>query len=164
MYCPTCGIETSERLKFCKRCGAALNAPTETPVPGRFPPVLVIAFLFFIGFISVIGLVIPLAASNDLVHSVGAGEAMKFMALIVLATLAIDGALVWLLLKLIKLHQQSGTPVQNQMPVRSAMLAPTPAQIAAPPASVGSVTEHTTRNFEEYEELIRAHGPKRDTQ
>lgn len=164
MYCPTCGIETSERLKFCKRCGAALNAPTEAPVPGRFPPVLVIAFLFFIGFISVIGLVIPLMASNDLVHSVGAGDAMKFMALIILATLAIDGALVWLLLKLMKLYQQSGTPVQNQTAARPAMSAQTPVQIAAPPASVSSVTEHTTRNFEEYEALIRAHGPKRDTQ
>lgn len=164
MYCPTCGIETSERLKFCKRCGAALNAPTEASAPGKFPAWLVIMFLLLIGFITVIGLTIPLAASQDLVNSVGAGEAMKLIALIIVATLALDGVLVWLLLKLIKLYQQSGTPAPSQVAMRPAMQAATPAQIAAPPESVGSVTEHTTRNFEEYEDLIRAHAPKRDTQ
>ena len=164
MYCPTCGAETSERLKFCKRCGAALNAPTETTAPGKFPSWLVFFFLVLIGFISVMGLIIPLAASNDLVQHFNAGDAMRIIAMIIVATLALDGLLVWLLLKLIKLYQQAGVPAPSPLLARPAIQVAPPPQIAAPPASVGSVTEHTTRNFEEYENLIRARGPNRDTQ
>jgi hypothetical protein len=121
-------------------------------------------FLLLIGFITVMGLIIPLMASQDLVKSVGQGETAKLIALIIVATLGLDGVLVWLLLKLIKLYQQSGTPTPSQAIARPVIQAATPAQIAAPPESVGSVTEHTTRNFEEYEDLIRTHASKRDTQ
>ena len=38
-----------------------------------------------------------------------------------------------------------------------------PAQIAAPPENIGSVTEHTTRNFDEYEKVIRARQSNKDT-
>ena len=164
MYCPTCGAEASERLKFCKRCGAALNAPTETTAPGKFPSWLVVFFLLLIGFISVMGLIIPLAASQDLVQHFNAGDAMRIIALVVVAALALDGLLVWLLLKLIRLYQQPGTPAPSQLAAPPAIQVAPPPQLAAPPASVGSVTEHTTRNFEEYEDLIRARGPNRDTQ
>jgi len=110
------------------------------------------------------GLIIPLAASQDLVQHFNAGDAMRIIALIVVAALALDGLLVWLLLKLIRLYQQPGTPAPSQLAAPPAIQVAPPPQLAAPPASVGSVTEHTTRNFEEYEDLIRARGPNRDTQ
>ncbi len=75
MYCPNCGAESTQGLKFCKRCGASVASSADVTAPKNFSVGLTAGFLGIIG-------------------------------------------------------------------------AYTPAQIAAPPQSVGSVTEHTTCNFE----------------
>jgi hypothetical protein len=59
-------------------------------------------------------------------------------------TLVVVILLIWLFLRLIRLYQQtsSATGVTQAQPTEFA-----PQQIAAPPQSVGSVTENTTRSF-----------------
>jgi hypothetical protein len=60
-------------------------------------------------------------------------------------TLAIVAMVVWLFLRLIRLHHQPG-------PVRTIDLSPVELarpQIAAPPQSIGSVTENTTRTLDQ---------------
>jgi uncharacterized membrane protein YvbJ len=50
MYCPSCGVDSVEGLKYCKRCGTnitnGLGAPSK-----KFPLALTIAFLIIIGSI-----------------------------------------------------------------------------------------------------------------
>ena len=60
-------------------------------------------------------------------------------------TLAIAGMLLWLFLRLIRMYHQ---PYSVRM-VELLPSEPARAQIAAPPQSVGSVTENTTRTLEQ---------------
>jgi hypothetical protein len=105
---------------------------------------LVGMFLAAIGAVTVVGLVLSLVASSELAYK---GYASWFVpsvvTLIVLSTLAVDGLLVWLLLHLIK----TVVPVLAALRPNAAAI---PVLPSAPPV-VGSVTEHTTRNFERVE-------------
>jgi len=80
-----------------------------------------------------------------------------------LVALGIDALLIWLLLRLVNLYHTSGA---TAAPPPARHLRPgdfMPPQLNAPPVAMGSVTEHTTRNFDEYEKTIRARQAGRDT-
>lgn len=167
MHCSNCGAEVTEALRYCKRCGMNLSAPLQPGPPKKFPTGLVFLFLLLIGFVTAIGISVPLLSAQDLAH-VGFGPGSVTMIFIVsaLVTLGIDSLLVSLLLKLIKIQQRiedkaqgsSGTGIKQPV-----MKDYSPVQIAAPPESIGSVTEHTTRNFDEYEKITRARQSNKDT-
>ena len=144
MYCPTCGVDSVEGLKYCKRCGANITGTISAP-PKKFPLALTIAFLIIIGGTFVVGLALPLAASHDLVASgFSTGQLMDLFLADMGVTLVVVILLIWLFLRLIRLYQQTGsaTGVTQAQPAEFA-----PQQIVAPPQSVGSVTENTTRSF-----------------
>jgi len=166
MHCPNCGAEVTEALRYCKRCGMNLSAPLQPGPPKKFPTGLVALFLMLIGFITVIGLTIPIVSAQDLVH-VGFGPPAVIMTFFIsaMAALGLDVLLVWLLLKLIKIHQRIEEPAKgDSVSIKQPVVKDySPAQIAAPPESIGSVTEHTTRNFEDYEKVIRARQSNKDT-
>lgn len=140
MFCSSCGGDSVEGLKYCKRCGANLKASGSEKVNFGFS----VAFLIVIGVVFCVGLGLPLAAAQDMMR-IGFSTS-DMMVLFIAAfglTLGIVAMLVWLLLRLIK--QQDQTTL-----VRAVELSPgEPArpQIAAPPQSVGSVTENTTRTL-----------------
>ncbi|MGA9771073.1 MAG: hypothetical protein WBV94_18710 [Blastocatellia bacterium] len=143
-----------------------LSAPLHTITPKKFPTGMVFLFLLLIGFVTTMGIVVPLLSAQDLAHAgFGPGIATLIFVVSALVTLGIDSLLVWLLLKLIHIQQQIPMDVLPQ--IKSVKQPATkdysPAQITAPPESIGSVTEHTTRNFEEYENLIRARQSNKDT-
>jgi hypothetical protein len=164
MYCPNCGAESNEPLKYCKRCGMSIGVTQELSAPRKFPTGLVFLFLLLIGFITTIGFVVPLLSAQDLVHANFAPDVVKNIIIsMTIVTLGVDGLLVWLLLKLIKIHQRADAPVESKIVPKPAVKAHTPAQVAAPPEAVGSVTEHTTRNFDQYEKVIRARQSNKDT-
>ena len=146
MYCSTCGMDAVEGLKYCKRCGANLTIALEASPPAKMPFALTIAFLIVIGGVFSAGLGLPMAAAQDLAR-IGFSThdlMVLFMADLAL-TLAISGMLVWLFLRLIRMYHQP-------YPVRRVELLPSEsarAQISAPPQSVGSVTENTTRTLEQ---------------
>ena len=164
MYCPNCGAESIQGLRYCKQCGANLNGPAEAMVPGKFPMALTITFLLIIGLIAAIGIIGPLAMASDMaMRNIPPGEFLPVMILGPLVGLGIDVLLVWLLIRLVKIYYHpasaSGAPSSRTDAAKEF----TPPQLSAPPASIGSVTEHTTRNFDEYEKKIRARQASRDT-
>src|SRR5205085_9914369 len=164
MYCPSCGAESVQGLRYCKQCGASLNPTGEMPPPGKFPMALTVIFLLIIGIISITGIIGSFAMASDMsMRGTPPGNFLPVMILGPLVALGIDALLIWLLLRLVKIYHQPGAMSQPQA---SRHLRPgefTPPQLNAPPAAIGSVTEHTTRNFDEYEKTIRARQSSRDT-
>ena len=166
MHCPNCGAEVTEALRYCKRCGINLSAPLQPGPPKKFPTGLVFLFLLLIGFVTVIGITVPILSAQDLIRG-GFGPDAVIMTVVIsaMAAVGVDALLVWLLLKLIKIQQRILEPAQgNSVSIKQPVARDySPAQIAAPPESIGSVTEHTTRNFDEYEKAIRARQSNKDT-
>jgi hypothetical protein len=165
MFCSTCGAETTPGLKYCKRCGMNLSSKAEASAQKKFPLVLSLAFLALIGFVLSIGLVAPFAIVSETANrGISVNSLMPVLLLIPVIALGVTGLLVWLLLHLIKIHQQSGSATQLGEPRQAPMREFTPARLNAPPESMGSVTEHTTRNFDSVKERIATRESARDTQ
>ena len=144
MYCPNCGEQTTQGLKFCKRCGASLSTTVEA-VPRKFPTPLTVMFLFVIGGISLVGLAVPLAAADSLTKDFSTRDVIALVFGSWLVTLIFDAMLVWLLLRLIGIsHQFAGTtPEKRPLPEQRVAV-----QIETPPEPLVSVTENTTRSFD----------------
>ncbi len=143
MYCSECGTENTQGLNYCTRCGANLN-PYQSP---SIPAWLTIAFLLLIGLVTLSGLGLPIIALTELGKRGFPPDMLKDIAAGGLAvTVAIDAMLIWLFLHLIKLQKPpKQKPVKQKKFVTSDQIQQ---QIPAPPVSISSVTEHTTRNFE----------------
>jgi hypothetical protein len=132
--------------------------------PGKFPMALTIFFLVIISIISIVGIIGPFAMASDMsMRGVTPNHFLPVMLLGPLVALGMDALLIWLLLRLVKIYYHSGgaSLPQPSRPVMPREV--TPAQLSAPPSAIGSVTEHTTRNFDEYEKTIRARQSSRDT-
>ncbi|HKV42868.1 MAG TPA: hypothetical protein VJX67_26965 [Blastocatellia bacterium] len=145
MYCPSCGGESSAGLKFCKRCGANLAGTQnlENTVVNRVSvtgPVWALSVLGIAMFLALLGLVLGLAA-------------MGFQALLVPITAVSAAAIVAVFGMAIRLvHRvvdQRLIDPPRQTPKQRMPAAYSPAQIAPPPSYVPSVTEDTTRVFDE---------------
>lgn len=169
-YCPSCGSENSYGLRYCKRCGEGLGQSTndleqqkaemhgatiKRVKQGQYgwdieeiePPGISIkklASLFwavgvfsFISFGIVFGCAIPMlifgADKRILIPMFMFGPA---------AIVLIAWMLIQQLSRLIGLVEK-----ENKAP-RAIRPEPERPQIVAPPRAVGSVTEHTTRNFD----------------
>lgn len=147
MYCSSCGIDSVEGLKYCKRCGANLTAPSEVNAPrGLFGAITTGLVLLVIGGIAALGLSAPLFMARDLVN---AGfmpkQVMVLFFCSTVAAVAIIALLLPVLMRLITMSQQIGSASgRSEHAVRSY----DSPQILPPPHSIGSVTENTTRSFE----------------
>jgi uncharacterized paraquat-inducible protein A len=146
VYCSSCGVDSVEGLKYCKRCGANLTTSFEVSPAAKMPVALTLSFLVVIGFVFCVGLGVPMAAAEDLARiGFSTRELLVIFAADLAVTLSIVAMVVWLFLRLIRLHHQT-------RPVRTIDLQPNESarpQIAAPPQSVGSVTENTTRTLDQ---------------
>jgi hypothetical protein len=149
MYCPNCSAESTLGLKFCKRCGAGIASSADVTAPQKFPVGLTAGFVGIIGLIAMVGLIAPLALATDMVkQGITLDNLKPILFLSPVVTFGIVGALIWLLLRLINIYQHPGGKPQIKEVQAGGSKTYAPAQIAAPPESLGSVTEHTTRNFE----------------
>jgi len=146
MYCPSCGAESSEQLRYCRSCGTGLNlvpaAPAATGIPFRF------MFLFLlIAIVGVIGLVSILMTAQNFTRQ-GLLTSQDMMGLLLLSaamTLIIMGLLSWLLSQMIKFSRPSEGPALSKPP---SVERPPVAQMNPRPEFAPSVVEPTTRNFE----------------
>lgn len=132
--------------------------------PGKFPVALTVLFLIIMAIISIVAIVGPFAMASDMsVHGTPMREFLPVMILGPLVGLGIDALLVWLLLRLVKIyyHPMAASHAQPSRP--GVVKEFKPPQLSAPPSAIGSVTEHTTRNFDEYEATRRARQSGRDT-
>jgi hypothetical protein len=150
MYCPGCGLETTQGLNFCKQCGASLAAPDPGYSPSRPPAWLILSFLALIGLIAIIGLVGATEGSVDLKRNGFESREIVFICLAVMGgavlMIAFLGRLFFRLLSLFTGVQpeQRANSLSRTSPI-------SPRRISAPPLgipNVPSVTEQTTRSFD----------------
>jgi hypothetical protein len=144
MYCPNCGDQTTQGLKYCKRCGAGLSASTTPAEPTRSVGAAMGTMLFLVALVSIAGFI----ALFTTVYNLGERPGFDTRALIAImafggaTVFAVVGALVWLLLRLTAPFKEAAHhQVKPEMPLSRDYIP----QLPAPPASV---TENTTRNFD----------------
>lgn len=146
MYCPGCGIDSVDGLKYCKRCGVNLTATLDDAHAKNPPLALIISVLVFIGAVFMTGLTMPFLITKELGNR-GFSQAYQ-MALFIIefgVTLAVVGMLVQFLFRLIGSNQRADTPVRA---VEFGRIDSSHPQVAESPMPVASVTENTTRSFE----------------
>lgn len=145
MYCSICGAQSTQGLNYCKRCGANLASPTPMPAnEGRWSltvfPFLFAAIVCVAGFIALFVTIVELAGRNIdprmLLGITAFGGATVF---------GVVGMFTWLLMKLTGASAPSHRIETPHPPDVSDQ-----PQIAAPPLSMPSVTENTTRNFDPF--------------
>jgi len=146
MYCPACGIDSVDGLKYCKRCGVNLTATLDDSRSTKPPTALIAAVLAFIGAVFITGLTMPFLITKELGNR-GFSQGYQ-MALFIIefgVTLAVVGMLVQFLFRLIGSNQQTDKPSRAVEPGRIDASQP---QITEPRIPMSSVTENTTRSFE----------------
>ena len=168
MHCPNCGAEYSEGLRYCKRCGESLSVPTNDldrqatgqsikrvkqtahgwdieeiepsginarKLTGMFWAVAVFGFL---SFGVMFGCSIPLAIFGV--------DKVILMSMFVFGSTAIV-LIAWLLIQ--QVSRLVGLIERDSKAARPAPREQAAPQLDAPPRSFRSVTEHTTRNFDQ---------------
>ena len=158
MYCPNCAAPYSYGLRYCKQCGTNLNEGTQpvTAAPPPAPKITGAAWALAMATATIVlgGLGIIVSNATDLMRTfpgeVRTGNPTPVaIVMLVFGSVTIFGV-VGLLMRLfthliVSRPQQPAPPAPAARPLASA---PPPVQLPAPPSAVGSVTEHTTRNFE----------------
>lgn len=154
MFCPTCGVEASEGLSYCKRCGAKLGAArpddARPKVAGLAWAVsLAVAVVTLGGFLVFLAFIIEFGrdASNMV---------LVLFALLILVVFAVDYLLARQLARLISFHLH-GTAAPPGEQLRPA--APPPAQLEAPRPPAYGALEQTTRTLGALEQPTRTLDP-----
>ncbi|MEK6303774.1 MAG: zinc ribbon domain-containing protein [Acidobacteriota bacterium] len=145
MYCPVCGAESTPGLNYCKRCGAVQGSHTNPVDTGQIVA-RPFAMLLPVAIVSIVGLVGYFMTITNLSDRMFEPRALIGISAFAGATLlGVVGGLIWLLMQLTGIrkgisHAETGG--------RSLSHGSTQPQLQAPPASVPSITENTTRNFD----------------
>jgi len=144
MYCPNCGDQTTQGLKYCKRCGAGLSTPTMPPEEKASLGKAAGVMLFLVALVSIAGFI----ALFTTVYNLGERPGFDTRALIAImafggaTVFAVVGSLVWLLLRLTTNFNEAA---HRQAKIEAPLVREYIPQL---PASPASVTENTTRNFD----------------
>jgi hypothetical protein len=145
MYCPACGAESAEGLRFCKQCGSGLTTPLNVEyvkpvrITGAVWAIAVMAFLCFGAlFGSVIAMVGMGVRSEDVIVPVTVPAAFSIFGICAL------------LIRLVSRAMGTSVPInKEQSPGKQALRSPyNQAQIPPPQPYIPSVTENTTRSFD----------------
>ena len=155
MYCPSCGNEVSEGLKYCNRCGATLGVGRDAaPAAGLSGPAWAISLtmalvtLGGLAMLFVIGLVL-INRGADLTPS-GGIMMLAFLAVIT----AVDVMLARQLSRVIDVYRAgvvepaARRPPQTAERRQSELDERQPARLDAPREPLMSVTDQTTRTLE----------------
>jgi hypothetical protein len=154
MYCPNCAAPYSHGLRFCKQCGTNLLDKSET-LPAPAPKVTGAAWALALAMITIVlgGLGIVCTSAFDLMRASdthNGNPTPVAIVMLVFGSLTIFGV-VFMLMRLFthmigtrSHHGTMATPASKNIAA-----APPLVQLPAPPSAISSVTEHTTRNFEQ---------------
>jgi hypothetical protein len=150
MFCPSCGTESPIELNYCNRCGANLSvmvaAPPAAPV-NVTKPILIVGLVML--FITLAGFAGVFSTAVDLSRTGSKDVPMAVIFFGMLGIVIIDGLLFSLLWKLINAALSSAKTHTNKKQTsyqQPQFVQPTTARLQPAP----SVTENTTRFFEEY--------------
>ena len=153
MFCPHCGSETAAELKYCKRCGGPnpwALAQTQEGRPATTPG-MVWAAGFSTAFVVVAGLAVVAAAIFEMSRSNVGPVALTWIAFFFALTLFGSVALLlrfWsYLLGAVPPRAAAHLPPAAR-PADTSELGPQQQPGALPEPRFASVTEHTTRTFE----------------
>jgi RsiW-degrading membrane proteinase PrsW (M82 family) len=146
MYCPSCGIDSVDGLKFCKRCGAGLSASTTPIEPQASSGKAMGTMLFLVALVSIAGFIALFSTVYSLAERPGFDprSLIAIMAFGGATVLGVIGLLVWLLLRLTGYQPAAHHEKTEKTLARDYA----PQQLPASPLSMPSVTENTTRNFD----------------
>ena len=157
MYCPNCAAPYSHGLRYCKQCGTnLLDKPEPLPAPpSPAPKVTGAAWALAMAMVSIVlgGLGIVCTNAFDLMRASDAHNGNPTpvaIVMLVFGSLTIFGVVLMLMRLFTHLivtrphHDAMATPASKNITA-----APPPVQLPAPPSAISSVTEHTTRNFEQ---------------
>jgi hypothetical protein len=147
MYCSSCGVAVAQGLSYCNYCGAKLNGVTgETRIKSSEvkPELLVSAMagVFILGLVAITMLIGMMKA----VLGLNVGQVLAFALLSFLIMLTIEGVFISLLLRRKRGTEEAGGAMRSKVQATRELDA---AQARALPEPVPSVTEHTTRAFEQ---------------
>ena len=155
MFCPSCGTESPIELNYCNRCGANLSAMVASPPA---PPVNVTKPILIVGlvmlFITLAGFAGVFSTAVDLSRTGGKDVPMAVIFFGMMGIVIIDALLFSLLWKLINAALSSSKANTNKKQSsyqQPQFVQPTTARLQPAP----SVTENTTRFFEEYPSASR---------
>jgi hypothetical protein len=145
MYCPVCGAESAEGLRFCKQCGSGLTAPltAESVRPVRITgSVWAIAIMAFLCFGALFGTMMGLVGR-------GLRSEDVLVPISIFGSLSIVGVCALMIRLVSRAAGISGHAAKHEGPVKQAIRVPhNQAQIPPPQGYVPSVTENTTRSFD----------------
>ena len=150
MYCPDCGDHATQGLNFCKQCGTALSSIENDRdlEPRSRPNRFVWALALFTVLIGFGGLALIFAMSFVMAQNPTVDKNYP-IALVGFGSLSFVGVLAVLVYMLLRLAGAGpGTTGKSRSKTKRRRDAVAPPQIEAPPATLNSVTEHTTRTFE----------------
>jgi len=158
MYCPNCGAESTPGFKYCKRCGGNLTETAQTGPPVVLPAkntaaALALALATVAIALGRLGIVFASVLSLLSPPSFPGAPAPVHDAVIVAGMMVMFGSVTvaFITFMLIKLFTRiMGLPSASEGRAQAKKHAASdyqPAQLAPPPSSVSSVTEHTTRTF-----------------
>lgn len=105
MFCPSCGAETKEGLRYCNRCGA--NLLTEKAPPPKLIGVI-LAIVGAIVAIAGIGVFLLFVFATETLSKGGSGEVIVFLMLFVLMIFGIEALLVRQLSRLLNVFLNTG--------------------------------------------------------
>jgi hypothetical protein len=143
MYCAACGSEVSDKLNYCKNCGAKIVKEAE-----ETPKSIMDHLLTSLGFITLGGFGILVGLVSVLLKNGFDNQGIMVIAGLYLAVLfGICYMLLSQLPRLIeaKFHHKQEAPESYESPQ---LFARTTAQLAEHREPVASVTDHTTRTFD----------------
>jgi hypothetical protein len=154
MHCPNCGAESTLGLNYCKRCGGNLS---DTPQPAPPAKNVLAALILAAATLGIVlgGLGIVFSAALSLIGPQPPGFVPPVHDAVVVAGMMVifgSTAIGLVSLMLIKLFSRmmglASEADRSPRPARTFVPEQRVSQIPAPPISMQSVTEHTTRNFE----------------
>jgi hypothetical protein len=150
MYCPSCGLQQTQELRYCPRCGANLNplAEREAP-PNLVGPIWAVSVA--VTLITLIGLGFVFAFALVIVNKGGGlgGSLLLLLSFFLLVVLSIAGLLTRQLSRLLNLyHKREGQAEKPSPQPRNELAGREAPQLEAVREHPLSVAENTTRTFE----------------
>src|SRR5262249_37951060 len=139
MYCPTCGMESAEGLRFCKQCGSGLTLPlsAEYSRPVRITgAVWAIAVMTFLCFGALFGTVIALAG-------MGVRSEDVIVPMSVLGSMSILGISALMIKMVSRAGGIIGPSAKQPVGGKQAIRPYSQPQIPPPQGYIPSVTENT---------------------
>jgi len=149
MYCPDCGDHSTQGLNFCKQCGASLGSLQNTSdiEPRSRANWFAWALALFTVLSGFGGLAVIFGMSFVLAQNPSVDKDYP-VALVVFGSLSFVGVLAVLVYMVLRLAGVTSGVVRKTRGKSKPRRADVVPQIDAPPATLSSVTEHTTRTFE----------------